>query len=321
MLQVRKWIAVCALFICQSLVAQTFPNKPIHFICPLPAGGDVDIVTRILANKLSELLGQQVIVENRVGASGTIGAAHAAKSTPDGYTLFMGGVGNTVTAPFLYKNLPYDGARAFAPISLIGATPMVLVVNASVPANSIKEFVAYAKANPGKLTYASAGVGSTIQLPMELLKLQAGVDISHIPYPGAAPAITDLLGGNVSAMFAGIPALQAHIKSGKLRALGVTSSARSTEFPTVPTIAESGYPGFEAMFWFATFAPALTPAPIVEKLHSNIVKALQSPDVQARMNDAGVNIAASSPEQLTEYIKAESTKWEKVIKAGHISID
>jgi tripartite-type tricarboxylate transporter receptor subunit TctC len=301
--------------------AQTFPDRPVRFICPLPAGGDVDIVTRVLASKLGELWGQQVIVDNRVGASGTVGAAAAAKAPADGYTLFMGGVGNTVTAPYLYKNLPYDGARAFAPVSLVGGAPMVLLVNASLPIKSIQDLVADAKANPGKLTYGSAGVGSTIQLPMELLKLQARLDIVHVPYKGGAPALVDLLGGQVSSMFAGLPLTQAHIKSGKLRALAVTSLQRSAELPNVPTIAESGFPDFEVMFWFAVFAPSGTPVPILTKIHADVVRALRSLDVQRRLGDEGLNIAASTPRQLAEYVKAEDAKWSKVIKEAKLTLE
>jgi tripartite-type tricarboxylate transporter receptor subunit TctC len=318
---IRLIIAILVMLAGTPAFAQTFPNKPVHFICPLPPGGDVDIVTRILSNKLSELWGQPVIVDNRVGAGGTIGAAAAAKAAPDGYTIFMGGVGNTVTAPFLYKNLPYDGVRAFAPVTLVGATPMVLAVNPSLPFKTIQEFVAYAKANPGKLTYASAGVGSTIQLPMELLRLQAGVDIVHVAYKGAAPALTEVLGGQVASMFAGLPALQAHIKSGKLRALAVTASKRSAELPNVPTIAESGFPGFEVMFWFAVFAPAGTPQAVVTKLQADVVKALRTPDVQRRLIEEGLEISASSPDQLAEYVKAETTKWSKVIREAKITLE
>jgi tripartite-type tricarboxylate transporter receptor subunit TctC len=318
---VRMLVALWAGLMAGLSSAQTFPERPVRFICPLPAGGDVDIVTRVLSAKLGELWGQQVIVDNRAGAGGTIGAAAAAKAPADGYTLFMGGVGNIVNAPYLYKNLPYDGVRAFAPVSLVGATPMVLAVPPSFSVKSLEEFVAFARSNPGKVTYASAGVGSTIQLPMELLKLQGKLDIAHIPYKGAAPALTDLLGGQVASMFAGVPLLQPHIKSGKLHALAVTSARRVPELPGVPTIGDSGFPGFEVMFWFAVFAPSGTPRQILAKIHTDIVRALRSPDIQRRYAEEGMNIAASTPDQLAEFVKAEDAKWSKVIKESKLTLE
>jgi tripartite-type tricarboxylate transporter receptor subunit TctC len=198
---------------------------------------------------------------------------------------------------------------------------MVLAASQSLPVKSLDEFVAFAKSNPGKVTFASAGVGSTIQLPMELLKLQGGLDIAHIPYKGAAPALTDLLGGQVASMFAGVPLLQPHIKSGKVRALAVTSAKRVPELPGVPTIADSGFPGFEVMFWFAVFAPSGTPRPILAKIHSDIVRALRSPDIQRRLTEEALNIAASTPDQLAEFVRAEDTKWSKVIREAKLRLE
>jgi tripartite-type tricarboxylate transporter receptor subunit TctC len=315
-------IAALLLLLCYSAASpQTFPTRPVRYICPLPAGGDVDLVTRVVAGKLGELWGQQVVVDNRAGAAGTIGAALAAKSNPDGYTLFAGGAGTLIIAPVLYRELPYDGLRAFAPVSLIGTTPMVLVVHPSAPMKSVNELIAYAKAHPGKITYGSAGVGSFIHLPMEMFKAQAGVNLVHVPYKGAAPALAELIGGHVHALFAGVPLLQPHIKSGKLRALAVSTAARTAHLPNVPTVSESGLPGFEVLFWFTTMAPAATPKPIVDRLSADIARALTFPDVQRRFADDGLDIVASTPQQAAMFLQAEAAKWTKVVKDAGITMD
>ena len=301
--------------------AQAYPNKPVRYICPFPAGGGVDIITRIVGAKLGEIWGQQVIVDNRSGAGGTIGADIAAKATPDGYTLLMGGAGTLAIGPALYKKLPYDPIKDFAPISLIGTTPMVLVLYPAVPARSVSEFVAYAKANPGKINYASGGVGSILHLSMEMFRSMTGTNIVHVPYKGGAPALADLLGGHVLAMFGDLPLLQPHIKTGKMRALGVTTTKRSAQLPNVPTIAESGVPGFEAMLWFATFAPAAVPKPILAKLNADLVKVLNAPDMQRRLAENGVDAAASTPEQLAAFVKSETIKWAKVVKDSGATAD
>jgi tripartite-type tricarboxylate transporter receptor subunit TctC len=300
--------------------SEVFPARPVRYICPLPAGGDVDIVTRIVGTKLSEIWGQQVVVDNRAGAAGTIGAALAARSNPDGYTVLMAGAGNLIIGPALYRSLPYSD-RDFAPVSLIATTPMVLVVNPSLPARTLGELIAYAKANPGKVTYGSAGVGSFIHVPMEMFKLRAGVNMVHVPYKGAAPALAELLGGHVSALIAGVPLLQPHVKSGKLRALGVSTTSRTPYLPDVPTIAESGLPGFEVVFWFATMTPAATPKPIIAKLSADIAKALAAPDVRRRFGDEGLDAVGSTPEQLASFLAIETPKWTKVVKDAAITLD
>ena len=245
--------------------AQVYPTKPVRYICPFPVGGSLDIVTRIVATKLGETWGQQVIVDNRPRRWRMLGADTAAKATSDGYTLLMGGAGPLAISPALYKKVPYDSIRDFAPITLIGTTPMVLVVHPSAPAKSVSEFLAHARANPGKINYASAGAGSILHLSMEILKSMAGITIAHVPYKGTAPAVADLLGGHVLAMIADLPVLRPHIDVGKLRALVVTTGKRSSQLPNVPTIAEAGVPGYEATFWYGAFAPAAIPQPILLK--------------------------------------------------------
>lgn len=317
-------LALAAAFVLASngsAHAQKYPTKPVRYVCPFPVGGDFDIVTRIVATKLGEMWGQQVIVDNRPGAGGTLGADVAAKATPDGYTLLMGGAGPLAIAPALYKKLPYDNIRDFAPIALIGTIPMVLVVHPSAPAKSVSEFVAYAKANPGKVNYASAGAGSILHLSMEMFRSQAGVIIVHVPYKGAAPALVDLLGGQVLAMFAGLPLLRPHINAGKLRALGVASPKRSSQLPNVPTITEAGVPGYEVMFWFAGLAPAVTPRPILVRVHTDLVKALGAPDVRRRLEEQGIDIIGSTRDELGAFIRAETIKWAKAVKDSGATAD
>lgn len=260
-------------------------------------------------------------MDNRPGVGGTLGADTAAKAAPDGYTLFMGGAGSLAIAPALYRKLPYDSIRDFAPITLIGTTPMVLVVHPSTPAKSVSEFVAYTKANAGKINYASAGAGSILHLTMEMFRSQAGITIVHVPYKGAAPAVADLLGGHVLAMFADLPLLQPHINSGKLRALGVTTATRSSQLPNVPTIEEAGVPGFKAMFWYGTFAPMATPRPLLLKINAALVKALSSPDIQGRLSQQGVDVIASTPDELGTFIKTETIRWAKAVKDSGATAD
>jgi tripartite-type tricarboxylate transporter receptor subunit TctC len=294
--------------------AQAYPTKPVRYICPFPAGGGVDIVTRIVGTKLSEIWGQPVIVDNRAGAGGTIGAGVAAKAPPDGYTLLMGGAGTMSIGPALYGKLPYDSIKDFAPIGFIGITPMVLVVHPSVPAKSTGELIAYGKSNPGKIKYASAGVGSILHLTMEMFRTRVGIDIVHVPYKGAAPAVNDLLGGHVLAMIGDVPLLYPPIHATKMRALAVTTTKRSQKLPDVPTVAESGFADFEATFWYATFTPAGVPRPIISRISADLTAALNAPEVKQRLSEAGVDIRASTPEQLAAFVRADSIKWAKVVK-------
>jgi tripartite-type tricarboxylate transporter receptor subunit TctC len=302
-------------------LAQTFPNKPVHLICPFPPGGGVDIVTRLLAGKLSENWGLAVVVDNRAGASGTIGAAAAAKAAPDGYTLLMGGAGTMAINPALFRHLQYDPLKDLAPVSLLGTTPMVLAVHPSLPVNSVREFIGYAKANPGKVTYASAGVGSILHLTMQTFRSMTGTELVHVAYKGAAPALTDLLSGQVASMVADLPLLQPHIATGRIRALAVTTSTRSPQSPSVPTVAESGVPAFEAVFWYAVFAPAAVPSEIATKLSADIVRALNSADLQRRLADNGVNVVGSTPKELATFLGGEVTKWAKAVKESGATAD
>ena len=269
--------------------AQTYPTKPIRIVVPFPAGGTTDVLARAAAQKLTESLGQPAVVDNRPGAGGNIGAELVAKSPPDGYTLLMGTVGTHAINPSLYPKMPYDHVKDFAPVILVAGVPNVLVINPALPVNSVQELIAYAKANPGKLNFASSGNGTSIHLSGELFKTMAGVQMTHVPYKGSAPALQDLVGGQVQLMFDNLPSSLALIKGGKLKALAVTSSARAAALPDVPTLAESGLPGFEASSWFGLLAPAGTPQPIILKVNGDVAKWLASPEAKEKLLAQGAN--------------------------------
>ena len=301
--------------------SQEYPNRPLRNIVPYPPGGGVDVGTRIVATKLSDILGQMVVVDNRPGAGGNIGAEIAAKATPDGYTVFTCQIASHAISPALYKKLPYDHLKDFAPISLIGMTPNVLVVNPSVPAKSVSEFIAYAKANPGKLSFGSSGIGASPHLTMELFKTATATDLVHVPYKGGAPALADLVGGHLQVMFDNLPGQLAMIKAGKVRALGVTSPNRAAQLPDVPTINEAGVPGFEVTVWYGMCAPAGVPKPIVAKLNAYVVKTLNMPEVKERLAQSSIEAAPSTPEQFAAHIRFETTKWAKVVKDAGLSAE
>ena len=303
--------------------AQTpsYPTKPIRLVVPFPAGGATDILARAVAQKLTEAWGQAVVVDNRPGAGGNIGSELVAKAAPDGYTLEMGTVGTHAINASLYAKMPYDHVKDFAPVILVAGVPNVLVVNPSVPANSVQELVAYAKANPGKLNFASSGSGTSIHLSGELFKVMAGVQMTHIPYKGSAQALQDLIGGQVQLMFDNLPPSLPQIKSGKLRALGVTTAARSAALPDTPTIAESGLPGFEASSWFGVLAPAGTSPVIIAKLNAEIAKWLATPEAKEKLVAIGANIAGGTPEDFARHIAAETLKWAKVVKDSGAKVD
>lgn len=300
----------------------TYPNKPIRLIVAFPPGGSTDIIGRLVGQQLSQRLGQQVIIDNRGGAGGTIGTEIAAKSTPDGYTLTMGTTSTHVIAPAAYANLKYDPIKDFAPITLVASTPYLLVVNPGVKANNLKEFIALAKSQPGKLNFASAGTGSTTQLAMEMLKIAAGIDMVHVPYAGNAPAGTAVLGGQVQALFGSMPAVLPHAQSGKVRPIAVGTAKRSPALPNVPTVAESGYPGFEASLWLGFFAPRGTPAAIVNRLHGELVKIALSPEMKGQFERNGAEaMHNASSIELERLVKSEIAKYSKVIKAANIKLD
>ncbi|MET0858324.1 MAG: tripartite tricarboxylate transporter substrate binding protein, partial [Telluria sp.] len=277
-----------------ALAADAYPSKPIKWVVPFPPGGAMDVIARTLGDKLARSMKQPVIIENRPGAGGAIGSGVVAKAEPDGHTMMIVSIGHAVN-PSIYPKLAYDATRDFEPVSLVGIVPNVLVAHPAVKANNVKELIALAKAQPGKITYASAGNGTTVHLSAELFNSMAGVDIMHVPYKGSAPAVTDLMGGQVNIMFDSVSSAKPYIDSGKLKALAVTTSKRSSVLPNVPTIAEAGLPGYELSGWYAVFVPAKTPKPIVDRLNAELVKALKETDVRARFTQIGAEPVGSTP--------------------------
>ena len=301
--------------------AQAFPSKPITIIVPFSAGGTTDILARVVGQALTTELGQSVIVDNRAGAGGNIGGQAAARAPADGYTLFMGTVGTHAINAALYKKMPFDPIKDFAPLTRVANVPNLLVANPAQPYKTVQELIAYAKANPGKVNFGSSGSGSSIHLSGELFKSMAKVDMQHVPYKGSAPAVTDLLGNQIGIMFDNMPSAIQHVRSGKLRPLAVTTAKRSPELPDVPTIAEAGVPGYEATSWFGLFAPAGTPTPVVAQLNKAIVKVLNLPDVKKKIAEQGGEVVAETPEQFAAFIQKESVKWGKVVKESGASVD
>ena len=316
----RSLIAACLLAASTCALAQAFPSRPVRFISPFPPGGAVDVITRITATGLQEALGQPVVVENRSGAGGTVGADAAARAPADGYTLFSGGIATHGIAPALYSKLGYDAVRDFSPLSMIGTTPNVLIVNPSVQARSVGEFIALAKAAQRKLDYGSPGIGTSPQLSMELFKLMSGIELVHIPYKGNGPALADLLGGQLPVMFDNLPGAIGQIKAGRVRVLGVTSAARHPSLPDVPTIAESGLPGFEVVVWYAVFAAGTPPPDVLARLTAAANRAVNSPEVQKKLSETGVDPGASSPADLAMRVRTEMAKWAKVVKDAGLPV-
>ena len=304
-----------------NVVAQEWPNKPIRWIVPFPPGGAMDVRARALAEKSSKSLGQAVVIENKPGAGGNIGADFVARSNADGYTMMITSIG-MATNKYLYPKLSYDPVKDFSPVSLIAIVPNVLVTNATQPnVKTVSDVIANAKAQPGKLTYASAGNGSSIHLAGEVFTSMAKIDMQHIPYKGSNPAVTDLLGGQVNYMFDSITSAKPHIDSGKLRPIGITTSKRSKALPNVPTIAESGLPGYEVTPWFAVFVPAATPKPIVNKLNAALLDALKSPEIKAKFDGIGAEPLGTTPDELANYLNKEIERWGKVISTNNIKSD
>ena len=300
--------------------AQNYPARPIRLVVPAPPGGGTDILGRIVAQKLSDTLRQQVIIDNRAGASGMIGSEIVARAGADGHTLLICFTTH-VTNPSLFAKMPYDTVRDFAPVAMVGVIPSVLVLHPSIPSQSVKEFIAYAKERPGKLNYGSAGSGSATHLSSVLFQSMTGTRMVHVPYKGSAPALTDLLAGQVTLMFGNMASAMPHVRGGKLRALAVTSAKRSAAAPELPTIAETGLPGYEATSWFALFAPARTPEGIVSKLNAEVNALLKLPDVKERMLGLGADSIALSPRELGAYVETEIVKWDKLIKASGAKAD
>jgi tripartite-type tricarboxylate transporter receptor subunit TctC len=296
--------------------ADDYPNRPIRLIIPFPPGGSNDVVGRLVARHLSDQLGQQVYVDNRGGAGGTIGTDSAAKASPDGYTLLVISLAHAVN-PWLYK-LTYDPIKSFAPVASFGSGTNVLAVNPELPVNSVQELIALAKQKPGQLQYASAGIGSFQHLGGELFKLMAGVDMVHIPYRGGGPAMTDVIGGHTKIVFSSLIQTTPHVKSGQLKALATGGAKRNPVLPDVPTIAESGVPGYEANNWWGMLVPAGTPPAIVEKLNKAVSAALDAPELQKQFETEGASIVKMTPAEFGAYIESETAKWGRVVKEGHI---
>jgi tripartite-type tricarboxylate transporter receptor subunit TctC len=302
-------------------MAEGYPSKPIRLVVPYPAGGPLDIVARLLAQKVSESVKQPVIVDNKPGAGGNIGADIVAKAAADGYTILMGAVATHAINPVLYASIPYDPVRDFAPITQIASTPNVLVVNPSVPAANVREFIAYAKANPGKLNFGSGSTGSAGHLAGELFKAMAGIEMTHVPYKGAAPAMQDLVGGQIQVMFDNLASALGQVRAGKVKALAVTTAKRSPLAPELPTVAESGLPGFDISTWFGLFAPSATPREALDRLHAEFTAALAAPDVREKMLHLGAEPVGSRGDEFAEYINAEARKYARLVKASGAKAD
>ncbi len=313
-----SFAAVAAVF-ASVAGAQNYPNKPVRIVVPFTPGGTTDILARAIGQKLTEQFGQSFVIENVAGAGGSIGADRVAKSPADGYTLLMGHIGTLAVNPALYPNLPYDPVKSFAPVAWVANVPNVLVVHPSVSATSLRAFIVLSKSLGNAWNYGSGGNGSAAHLASEYLKLQTGAAIAHIPYKGTAPAVTDLLGGNIEVLFTGAPAVLPHIKAGKMRALAVSSAKRLPQLPDVPTVAEMGYAGFEADQWYGVVAPAGTSAEIIAKLNAAINTALQSPELSAKLDSEGAQPAPASPQSFGEHIKREIARWKPVVIAGKIT--
>jgi tripartite-type tricarboxylate transporter receptor subunit TctC len=310
--------AVAALVATGASAQDAYPSKPVRIVVPYPAGGVADLLPRTVGLKLSEKWKQPVVVENKPGASGNIGMAEGARAEPDGYTLVLAPTGNLTVNQFLFKDMPFDVVKDFTPVTVLATSPNVLVVHPSVPAKTFKEFVAYAKANPRKLNFSSPGSGSGAHLAGELLNVEAGIRSVHVPYKGMAPAVSDLVGGQVQMMFAGISTALQHIRAGRLVALAIASPQRSPQLPDVPTVAESGIPGFDVTSWYGIVVRAGTPPPVVRKLQADMAEALASSDVREKLAALGLDPLGNAPDEFQRMIAAESRKWSEIVRRADI---
>jgi tripartite-type tricarboxylate transporter receptor subunit TctC len=312
------YAALCAAVLPVAAHAQNYPTKPVRFIVPFPPGGGNDTIARLVGQKLSVALGQQVIVDNRPGAGGTIGAEAAARSPGDGYTMFLAGVATHGINPNMRKKLPYDALKDFEAVSLIASAPLLVVVHPSLPVKSVKDLIATAKAKPGQINYASNGPGSSSHLAGELFDMMAGVKMTHVPYKGLAPALTDLLSGEVSVMFSSAVAALPQVKAGRLRAIAMTGAKRSPAIPNVPTVAEAGLPGYETGSWYGVVVPAGTPRAAIDRLSREIQTIVKSPEFTAKLNEEAVIPVGSTPEAFNKHIRNELARWAKVVKAAKL---
>jgi tripartite-type tricarboxylate transporter receptor subunit TctC len=316
----KLFIATLLIANALSAGAQNYPAKPVRIVVPFPAGGGVDLTARTVGQKLTDYLGQQVVIDNRAGAAGTIGAEHVAKSAPDGYTLLVAGPGSVAVAPLLFPKLGYNPLKDLAPITMLVTMPYIIVAHPSVPAKNAAELIALAKANPGKLNMASGGAGTGQHLAGELFNVLAGIKMIHIPYKGTAPAIADIMGGHADLTFSD-PSVLPQLHAGRLKVLGVSGTKRYPPLPDVPTVNESGLPGFDALNWYPLMAPAGTPRDLVMKLNTEAIKALNSPDVRDKLMAQGLIPAPMSPEQLGQFIREDYERWARVIKAANVKLD
>ena len=311
-----RWLPLIGFFLAATVAAQPYPSRPVHLIVPTPPGSTPDVVGRTLASKLQVAFGQPVVVENRAGAGGNIAAEAVARAPADGHTLFVGINGPVAINKHLYRGLPYDPDKDFAPVSLLASAPQMLVVLPGLKLDSLKAFVGYARTNPGRLSYGSVGSGSASHLTMELLKSEARIFAVHIPYRGFPPAVTDMLAGNIHAMFAIIPGVLPHVRAGRMTALSVTARSRSALAPEVPSVAELGFPQLESLAWIGLLAPAATPAPVLERLSAETMRGMHAPDVRDLLGKQGFDVVAGTPEEFRRWIGAESAKWARVIQAS-----
>ncbi len=320
--RILRTLAALALSACAALAqAQSYPAKPVRIVVPYPAGGTTDIIARIAAAQLAERLKQPFVVENRAGASGAIGAVAVAQSAPDGYTLVMGTASSHGINSALQKNLPYDAVKDFAPVTVVASTPNIVVVHPSVPARTLGELLALARAQPGKINFGSTSPGGSPHMSAELLKMMAGVDMTHVPYKGAAPMLTDLIGGQIQVGFDNLPSTIGFVRSGKVRALAVTTPQRWPGAPDIPTVAESGVPGYEVSGWFGLLAPAGTPKAVLDTLQSAVAQAVQQPEVARQLRDLGAEPVANRPEAFARDIAADVEKWRKVVQATGVRLE